>query len=225
MALWEGRFKKELDIRTNDFNSSIKFDSRMYMQDITGSIAHTKMLAKQKIIEEENCTKILKGLQDILQDLQTGVLKIDSNAEDIHSFVENELTIRIGDSGKKLHTARSRNDQVALDIRMYLKDEIQKLIELLKELIDVLVQKSEKNLDTVMPGYTHLQRAQPITFAHHLMAYVEMFIRDIDRLNDCYKRTNIMPLRKLCNSSELPITLIEIILKNYWNLKTSQKTV
>ena len=215
MALWEGRFKKELDTRTNDFNSSIKFDSRMYAQDITGSIAHTKMLAKQGIIGEEDGAKVLKGLKDILQDLQTNSLEIDFSAEDIHSFIEKELTKRSGDAGKKLHTARSRNDQVALDIRMYLKDEIQKLIELLKELIGALVQKSEENLDTVMPGYTHLQRAQPITFAHHLMAYVEMFMRDIGRLKDCYKRTNVMPLRKLCNSTEQLITLIETMLKSY----------
>ena len=195
MALWEGRFKKELDTRTNDFNSSIKFDSRMYVQDITGSISHAKMLAKQGIIKTEDSEQLVQGLQSILYDLQTGNLEIDELAEDIHMFVESELTKRLGDVGKKLHTARSRNDQVALDIRMYLKDEIKNLIKLLKELISVLIQKSEENLDTVMPGYTHLQRAQPITFAHHLMAYVEMFIRDIDRLKDCYKRINIMPLR------------------------------
>lgn len=195
MALWEGRFKKELDARTNDFNSSIKFDYRMYAQDIQGSISHAKMLAKQEIIDIKSSELIVKELENILKDLETGELKIDLNAEDIHMFVESELTKRIGDVGKKLHTARSRNDQVALDIRMYLKIEIQNLIKILKELIGVLVQKSEENLDIVMPGYTHLQRAQPITFAHHLMAYVEMLTRDIDRLKDCYKRTNIMPLR------------------------------
>ena len=202
MALWEGRFKKDLDTRTSDFNSSIKFDCRMYKQDITGSIAHSKMLAKQGIIDKTDLDKIAKGLENILEDLQKGKLEIDENAEDIHMFVESELTKRLGDVGKKLHTARSRNDQVALDIRMYLKDEIKNLIEILKDLIVVLIKKSEENLDTVMPGYTHMQRAQPITFAHHLMAYVEMFSRDIERLTDCYKRTNIMPLRKLCFSTE-----------------------
>lgn len=205
MVLWEGRFKKELNKQTNDFNSSISFDNRMYIQDITGSIAHAKMLGKQKIINVEDSEQIVEGLKEILNDLQTGKLKIDESAEDIHMFIESELTKRLGDVGKKLHTARSRNDQVALDMRMYLKNEIENLIKILKELINVLIQKSEENLDTVMPGYTHLQRAQPITFAHHLMAYVEMFTRDIDRLNDCYKRTNIMPLRKLCTCPELLI--------------------
>ena len=201
MPMWEGRFKKALDKRTNDFNSSIRFDSRMYTQDITGSIAHAKMLAKQKIITKIDCEKIVDGLQGILNDLHAGKLEIDYTAEDIHMFIETELTARIGDVGKKLHTARSRNDQVALDLRMYIMDEIEYLIDLLNKLIKVLIQKSEQNLDTVLPGYTHLQRAQPVTFAHHLMAYVEMFIRDIDRLKDCYKRTNIIPLRKLCSSS------------------------
>lgn len=194
MAMWEGRFKKELDSRTNDFNSSIRFDSRMYKQDLKGSMAHAKMLAKQGIIEQEDKEKIVEELSKMLEEVETGKLDIDMQAEDIHMFFESELTKRIGQTGKKLHTARSRNDQVALDIRMYLKDEIQNLKGLLKELIDTFVKKAEENLETVMPGYTHLQRAQPITFAHHLMAYVEMFKRDIDRLSDCYKRTNIMPL-------------------------------
>lgn len=194
MAMWEGRFKKELDSRTNDFNSSIRFDSRMYKQDLEGSMAHAKMLAKQGIISQEDKEKIVEELSKMLEEVKTGKLEIDMQAEDIHMFFESELTKRIGQTGKKLHTARSRNDQVALDIRMYLKDEIQNLKSLLKELIDIFVKKAEENLETVMPGYTHLQRAQPVTFAHHLMAYVEMFKRDIDRLNDCYKRTNIMPL-------------------------------
>lgn len=194
MVLWEGRFKKELDSRTNDFNSSILFDSRMYKQDILGSIAHSTMLEKQGIILAEDKEKIVNELTNILNDIESGKLHIDPNAEDIHMFIETELTNRIGDSGKKLHTARSRNDQVALDIRMYLKDEITSLIDYLKQLINALCDKANENLETVMPGYTHLQRAQPITFAHHLMAYVEMILRDIQRLEDCYKRTNIMPL-------------------------------
>ena len=194
MVLWEGRFKKELDSRTNDFNSSISIDSRMYKQDILGSIAHSTMLEKQGIISLEDKEKIVNELTNILNEIENGTLKIDPHAEDIHMFIETELTKRIGDSGKKLHTARSRNDQVALDLRMYIKDEINSLIDYLKILIKALCNKAEENLETVMPGYTHLQRAQPITFAHHLMAYVEMLLRDIQRLEDCYKRVNIMPL-------------------------------
>ena len=194
MVLWEGRFKKKLDERTNDFNSSIHFDSRMYKQDIQGSIAHAKMLGKQKIITEQEAKDIVEELSKISKDIETGNLEIDYTAEDIHMFIESELTKRLSNTGKKLHTARSRNDQVALDIRMYLKDEITEIKKLLKELIKVLLDKAEENLETVMPGYTHLQRAQPITFAHHLMAYVEMILRDINRLEDTYKRTNISPL-------------------------------
>ena len=192
MALWEGRFKKELDAKTNDFNSSISFDNRLYKQDILGSIAHTKMLAKQKIISKDDANSIVEELLKILNELENNILKIDFEAEDIHMFIE--LTKRLGSIGKKLHTARSRNDQVSLDIRMYLKEEINNVIVLLKKLINVIIEKAEENLDTVMPGYTHLQRAQPITFAHHLMAYVEMFLRDISRLEDTFKRTNILPL-------------------------------
>ncbi len=194
MALWEGRFKKELDARTNDFNSSIHFDSRMYKHDIKGSIAHTKMLEKQKIISTKEAKAIVQELSQILLELENGTLQIDFDAEDIHMYIESELTKRLGNTGKKLHTARSRNDQVALDIRMYLKDEIVSIVDLIKKLIKILLVKSEENLETVMPGYTHLQRAQPITFAHHIMAYVEMLMRDIERLQDTYKRTNIMPL-------------------------------
>ncbi len=194
MALWEGRFKKELDAKTNDFNSSISFDNRLYKQDILGSIAHTKMLAKQKIISKDDANSIVEELLKILNELENNILKIDFEAEDIHMFIESELTKRLGSIGKKLHTARSRNDQVSLDIRMYLKEEINNVIILLKKLINVIIEKAEENLDTVMPGYTHLQRAQPITFAHHLMAYVEMFLRDISRLEDTFKRTNILPL-------------------------------
>ena len=194
MALWEGRFKKELDSRTNDFNSSIHFDSRLYKQDIFGSIAHTKMLTKQNIISENDGKLIVEELNKILSDFETGKLGIDYTAEDIHMYIESELTKRLGSVGKKLHTARSRNDQVALDIKLYLREEIVEIKELLKDLIKVLLEKAEVNIETIMPGYTHLQRAQPITFAHHLMAYVEMFLRDIDRLNDTYKRLNVLPL-------------------------------
>lgn len=192
--LWEGRFKKEIDSKTNDFNSSIRFDQRMYKEDIEGSIAHSKMLAKQGIIDKEESKKIINELQNILSDIENNKLEIDKNAEDIHTFIEGELTKRIGSTGKRLHTARSRNDQVALDIRMYLKKDIQDIIKLLKELINVLIKKAEENVETVMPGYTHMQRAQPITFAHHLMAYVEMILRDIERLQQTYNRTNVMPL-------------------------------
>ena len=194
MPLWEGRFKKNIDTKTNDFNSSISFDSRMYKQDIQGSIAHAKMLAKQGIIEKIEADKIINELNKIMNEINDGILEIDQEAEDIHMFVEAELTKRLGDTGKRLHTARSRNDQVALDLRMNLKEETTTLIELLKELIKELLQKAEENVEAVMPGYTHLQRAQPITFAHHLLAYVEMFIRDINRLKDTYERINIMPL-------------------------------
>lgn len=194
MVLWEGRFKKELDSKTNDFNSSIKFDSRLYKEDILGSIAHSTMLGNKNIINKEDSKKIVDELNNILNDLENGKLEIDKDAEDIHMFIESELTKRIGDAGKRLHTARSRNDQVALDIKMYLKKEIEEIIKLLKQLIKILVDKAKQNLDTIMPGYTHLQRAQPITFAHHLMAYVEMFMRDIDRLKDTLKRCDIMPL-------------------------------
>ncbi len=194
MVLWEGRFTKELDSKTNIFNSSIAFDSRLFKEDITGSIAHTKMLAKQNIISEKDKNEIITGLNSILTDIENGKLKFNPNAEDIHMFIEAELTKRIGTSGKKLHTARSRNDQVALDIKLYLRAEIKDIINLLKELIKVMCNKAKDNLNTVMPGFTHLQRAQPITYAHYLMAYNEMFLRDIGRLEDCLKRLNILPL-------------------------------
>lgn len=192
--LWKGRFKKELAKETNDFNSSIKFDCRMYEQDIKGSIAHATMLGAAGIIEKSESEKIVDGLNDILDDIKSGKLKIDFEAEDIHTFVEGELTQRLGQTGKRLHTARSRNDQVALDIRMTLKDEIDEIIEKLKALIAVLCTKAEENKQTIMPGYTHLQRAQPITFGHHLMAYAAMLLRDIDRLKDAKRRMNILPL-------------------------------
>ncbi|SDB47665.1 argininosuccinate lyase [Ruminococcaceae bacterium FB2012] len=192
--MWAGRFTKETDERVNDFNSSISFDARMYKQDIEGSVAHATMLGECGIIEKAESEKIIQGLKGILADIESGKLQFDPTAEDIHMFNEAELTARIGDAGKRLHTARSRNDQVALDIRMYLRDEIPVIKKLTAELAETLMRLAEKNLTTVMPGYTHLQRAQPITFAHHLMAYVQMLLRDLGRLNDTYKRTNIMPL-------------------------------
>lgn len=192
--IWAGRFTKEIDERANDFNSSISFDARMYREDIEGSIAHAIMLGECKIIDLKESYAIVEGLKGILNDIENGKLKFDLNAEDIHSFIESELTARLGDTGKRLHTARSRNDQVALDIRMYLKKEIKEIKNLIKKLITVLTDLSEKNLKTVMAGYTHLQRAQPITFAHYIMAYSQMFLRDLERLEDAYKRTNIMPL-------------------------------
>ena len=194
MPMWEGRFSKKLDERTNDFNSSIKFDHRMYKQDIKGSIAHSKMLSKQGIIKEEESKSIIEGLNGILEDIENGKLEFDPNAEDIHMFIEAELTKRIGDNGKKLHTARSRNDQVALDIRMYLKEEVEELKKNLKKLIHTFIKKAEENTYTIMPGYTHMQRAQPVTFAHHLMAYVQMFLRDLERLNETYKRIDVCPI-------------------------------
>ena len=194
MPMWEGRFSKNLDKRTNDFNSSIKFDYKLYKEDISGSIAHAKMLAKQNIIQKEDEEKIIFGLNSILKDIESGNLEFDPNAEDIHMFIESELTKRIGNSGKKLHTARSRNDQVALDVRMYLKKQNLEIIKNLKKLITTLIFKAKENTETIMPGYTHMQRAQPITFAHHLMAYAEMFKRDIERLNETYTRTDICPI-------------------------------
>lgn len=192
--MWAGRFSKELDKRVNDFNSSISFDARMYRQDIRGSIAHATMLGDTGIIDKSESEKIVEGLNGILSDIDSGKLLFDPNAEDIHMFVEQVLTERLGDTGKRLHTARSRNDQVALDIRMYLRDEIMVIIPMLKNLAETLCKIAEENTDTVMPGYTHLQRAQPITLAHHLMAYANMLVRDIDRLADTYKRMNVMPL-------------------------------
>ena len=192
--MWAGRFTKETDERVNDFNSSIKFDARMYRQDIEGSIAHATMLGECGIISADDSKKITEGLKGILADIESGALQFDMTAEDIHMFNEAELTKRIGDAGKRLHTARSRNDQVALDIRMNLKVEIKEIEKLTKELIETLCKIAEKNLTTVMPGYTHLQRAQPVTLAHHMMAYAMMLIRDLGRLEDTYKRTNIMPL-------------------------------
>ena len=194
MQLWKGRFKKELSKTTNDFNSSISFDSRMYKEDIEGSIAHATMLGRCGIIKEEEADDIVKGLKGILADIENGTLHIDMEAEDIHTFIEGELTKRIGDNGKRLHTSRSRNDQVAVDIKLYLKKEVVNLKNLVVGLIKVIADKAEKYSETVMPGYTHLQRAQPITFGHHLLAYGEMLLRDVSRLEDCLKRMDEMPL-------------------------------
>lgn len=194
MAMWAGRFTKEIDETVNAFNSSIAFDGRMYRHDIQGSIAHATMLGDCGIISEEDSLTIIKGLKEILADIESGKLEMDMTAEDIHMFIEAELTKRYGDVGKRLHTSRSRNDQVALDIRLYLRDEIGEVKKLAVKLVETLCNLASQHLNTIMPGYTHLQRAQPITFAHHLMAYAQMLLRDIDRLNDTGKRMNRCPL-------------------------------
>ncbi len=192
--MWAGRTDGVTDSIADDFNSSIHFDCKMYIQDIKGSMAHAAMLARQGIIAEDEADTIIACLEGILSDLKSGKLQFDFSAEDIHMFVEQELTARVGDVGKKLHTARSRNDQVALDIRMYLRDEIDEITALLKDLIANITAKAEEYKSDIMPGYTHLQRAQPITFGHHLMAYCMMLLRDIERLGDCRKRMNISPI-------------------------------
>ena len=192
--LWKGRFDKEVDQTVNDFNTSLPFDKRMYKEDITGSIAHVTMLGTQGIIPEEESKVIASELAQILNDIESGTLIICGDAEDIHSFIEGELTARMGDLGKKLHTGRSRNDQVATDLRMYLRAEIDFLGGQLKDLIHTLCALAKENTDAIMPGYTHLQRAQPVTFGHHLMAYAAMFVRDYERLMDCFKRMNECPL-------------------------------
>ena len=192
--MWAGRTDGATEKIADDFNSSIHFDCRMYRQDITGSMAHAAMLAAQGIIGQEDADQLIDGLSQILQDLDSGALEIDLSCEDIHMFVEQVLTERLGDVGKKLHTARSRNDQVALDIRMYLRGEIDEIADLTKQLIAVVVGKAEEYKAAIMPGYTHLQRAQPITFGHHLMAYAMMLLRDVDRLADCRKRMNQSPI-------------------------------
>ncbi len=194
MKLWAGRFSKEIDKKTNDFNSSISFDSRMYREDIEGSMAHAEMIGECGIIEKSESQAIIEGLKGILADIDNGNLQIDMNAEDIHTFIEGELTQRLGQTGKRLHTARSRNDQVAVDIRLYLKKEVQNIKKQVKELIGVICNKAEEYAGAVMPGYTHLQRAQPITFGHHLMAYAEMLLRDVDRLECAYRHMDEMPL-------------------------------
>ncbi len=194
MKLWGGRFSKSTDKSVDDFNSSISFDARMYAQDIRGSIAHAKMLGKQGIIPESDSALIVKTLGEILTDIENGKVEFTIDAEDIHMNIETILISRIGDVGKRLHTGRSRNDQVALDCRLYLRDEAKVLEEMLTGLLKTILALAEENTDTIMPGYTHLQKAQPITFAHHIMAYFEMFSRDLSRLLDWKKRMNIMPL-------------------------------
>lgn len=192
--LWGGRFQKETDRLVEDFHSSISFDQRLYKYDIRGSIAHARMLGKAGIIPPEEARAIADGLQEVLADIEAGRAGFSVEAEDIHMNVEQLLTAKVGEVGKKLHTARSRNDQVALDIRMYLKDEIDQITGLLRELQAALLDLAEKHTGTVMPGYTHLQRAQPVTLAHHLLAYCHMFRRDEERLADCRRRTDVMPL-------------------------------
>ena len=192
--MWAGRFQKELDKTADDFNSSIHFDCRMFRQDITGSMAHAAMLGAQGIIDPADAEKIIDALGGILSDLESGALKFDMSCEDIHMFVEQVLTERIGDTGKKLHTARSRNDQVALDIRMYLRDEVFEIISLIRELISAVKGQAERHKSTIMPGYTHLQRAQPVTFGHHLCAYAMMLMRDCSRLEDAARRMNLSPI-------------------------------
>ncbi len=192
--LWSGRFDKNTDAAVNAYNSSIAFDARLYRQDIRGSQAHAAMLAAVGIISADDGQAIRDGLQSILEDIEAGQLPFDPAAEDIHMFIESELTRRIGEAGKRLHTGRSRNDQVALDLRLYLKDAGGEIRQGFLQLYYTLLNLAESHLDTVMPGYTHLQRAQPITFAHHLMAYVEMLARDIGRLDDTLTRMDVMPL-------------------------------
>ena len=192
--MWAGRTDGTTEQIADDFNSSIHFDSRMYRQDITGSMAHAAMLAAQGIITQQDADTLITGLEQILQDIDSGALTIDMSCEDIHMFVEQVLTERLGDVGKKLHTARSRNDQVALDIRLYLREEIDEITALTKTLLTAILEKAEIYKDAIMPGYTHLQRAQPITFGHHLMAYAMMLLRDLDRLGDVRRRMNQSPI-------------------------------
>lgn len=194
MKLWSGRFSKTTDQAVDHFNSSISFDQRLYRQDIMGSVAHVTMLGQQNIISKEDADTIKKALLDLLQDIDNGLISFDITSEDIHMNIEALLIERIGEIGKQLHTGRSRNDQVALDMRMYVKEEIKIIDHMIKNLEEILIQIAEKHMDTIMPGYTHLQRAQPVTLAHHMMAYFEMFHRDRERLKDTYKRTDSMPL-------------------------------
>ena len=192
--MWAGRTSGTTDSIADDFNSSIRFDCRMFRQDITGSMAHAAMLGAQGIIAPQEADQLIDGLQGILDDLDSGALEFDMSCEDVHMFVEQVLTQRLGDVGKKLHTARSRNDQVALDLRMYLREEIDEISALVKKLVKAVVSQAEANKDVILPGYTHLQRAQPILFSHHLMAYAMMLLRDLGRLADCRKRMNVSPI-------------------------------
>ena len=192
--LWKGRFTKATNSAVDEFNASITFDRRLYAEDILGSIAHAKMLAKQDIISQKDADKIQTALLEIKNDIEDGNIEFSIEAEDIHMNIETLLTEKIGDIGKKLHTARSRNDQVAVDFKLYIKDEIKSILNLTDNMLTVILQMAEKNIKTVMPGYTHLQRAQPVTLAFHLMAYYEMFERDKSRFSDCLKRADVMPL-------------------------------
>ena len=192
--MWAGRTSGITDSIADDFNSSIRFDCKMYKQDITGSMAHAAMLGAKNIISKKEADTLIDGLQGILDDLNSGALEFDFTCEDIHMFVEQVLTQRLGDVGKKLHTARSRNDQVALDLRMYLREEIDEITALVKDVIEAILVQAEANKSVIMPGYTHLQRAQPILFSHHLMAYAMMLLRDLDRLADCRDRMNVSPI-------------------------------
>ena len=192
--MWAGRTSGEVSSIADDFNSSISFDCKLYTQDITGSMAHAAMLGAQGIITAQEADALIQGLEGILQDLDSGKLEVDYTCEDIHMFVEQVLTQRLGDVGKKLHTARSRNDQVALDLRMYLRSEVEEISALTKALVEAIVSQAQNNLGVIMPGYTHLQRAQPILFSHHLMAYAMMLLRDLGRLADCRKRMNACPI-------------------------------
>ena len=192
--MWAGRTSGNTSQIADDFNSSIQFDHKMFRQDIRGSMAHAAMLGAKGIITQEEAETLIDGLSGILSDLESGALAFDMTCEDIHMFVEQELTARLGDVGKKLHTARSRNDQVALDIRMYLRDEAEEIIALVRDVLFAIVDQAEENRAVIMPGYTHLQRAQPITFGHHMMAYAMMLLRDLDRLSDCKKRMNLSPI-------------------------------
>ncbi|MFO7611971.1 MAG: argininosuccinate lyase, partial [Clostridia bacterium] len=194
MKMWSGRFKKDTDKGANEFNSSISFDSRLYRHDIEGSIAHSRMLGKIGILSEEETLAVTGALEEIMESLENGTLDIQSDAEDIHMFIEKILTDKIGETGKKLHTARSRNDQIALDIRLYLRDECSEILKMIRSLSYTVIDTARANLDSIMPGFTHMQPAQPVTLAHHLMAYFEMFKRDMQRMNDCLGRMNSMPL-------------------------------
>ena len=192
--MWAGRTSGVVSSIADDFNSSIRFDCKMYQQDITGSMAHAAMLGAKNIISRKEADILIEGLQGILDDLNSGALEFDFTCEDIHMFVEQELTGRLGEVGKKLHTARSRNDQVALDLRMYLRSEVDEIVLLTKVLIHAILQQAEANKTVIMPGYTHLQRAQPILFSHHLLAYAMMLLRDLERLTDCRERMNVSPI-------------------------------
>ena len=192
--MWAGRTSGVTDSIADDFNSSIRFDCKMYKQDITGSMAHAAMLGAKNIISQKEAETLIDGLQGILDDLESGALEFDFSCEDIHMFVEQVLTARLGDVGKKLHTARSRNDQVALDLRMYLREEVDEITALVKDVIEAILQQAQANKTVIMPGYTHLQRAQPILFSHHLLAYAMMLLRDLERLSDCRKRMNVSPI-------------------------------